>query len=374
MMEAKVHILHVIESLNPFGGTPVKLYYQVLNSAAHLKFTMCCVVSAGGLADKFEELGIEVIALNYRRNYNLHQARNIIRIIRERNVDIVHTHFARSNTYGRIAAILQGKPMIVSEHGIPRNTSLPMYFFDSLLNLFTSHHISNSQATLCSARKTVLLNRKNMSVIHNGIPDTFKELLRISMEDLKQEFGFRPNDFIILDVGSHVFWRSHITLIEAVSKLRFVIPEMKVILIGDGPTHSSLRKAVEESRLEGQVFLLKRVERKKVHRFMCSADIYVNPAISEGFGIATVEAMLCELAIVCANSGSLPELINHNKEGKLFEPKNADELSQCILELYKSKEMGKFLGKNARKRALERFSIGQFVKAFEEKYLSTIEP
>lgn len=372
-MSSKIHILHIIDRLYPFGGTAVKLLYQVLNSSQNFKFTICCLVEAGGLAKKFLDTGVDVITLNYKKNYDLRQISDIMRIINERNIDIVHTHFARSNTYGRIAALFTGKPMILSEHAIPRNTALPMFFFDSFLNLFTSYNISNSYATLKSVKKTVFLNRGNMSVIYNGVPDTFKDQPGISHKQLRQEYGFNSDDFIILYVGGFTNWRNHIALIEAVSKLQPRIPRIKMVLIGDGPEYNSLKGLVKKYKLEDKVFILGYLGREKVLQFMSCADIYVNSAILEGFGIATVEAMLCELPVICANSGSLPELIDHNKEGLLFEPKKTEELSQCILELYHSEKKRNDLGKAARKKALNKFNIEQFVRAFEKKYLSMVE-
>ena len=105
---------------------------------------------------------------------------------------------------------------------------------------------------------------------------------------------------------------------------------------------------------------------------MPAADLYVNPAISEGFGIATVEAMLCELPVICSNSGSLPELIRDGVEGLLFRPMDEESLSQKILCLYKSKDLQRSLGKSARKSALKRFNVKSFVEAFENIYLSMI--
>ena len=112
------------------------------------------------------------------------------------------------------------------------------------------------------------------------------------------------------------------------------------------------------------------MDREKVHRFIRAADVYVNPAILEGFGIATVEAMLCELAVVCADSGSLPELVEHERNGLLFSPKDLDGLSRCILSLYRSAELRQKLGRAARERALDKFNIKRFVSSFEEKYRS----
>jgi len=371
--DKKIHILHVTETLFPFGGTPAKLLYQVLNSSPRFKFTICCVVSEGELAGKFREAGVEVIVLNRKKNYDVFQINDIVSIIKSRKVDIVHTHFARSNTFGRIAAILSAKRIIVSEHGILRNTSFPVFIFDNILNNFTAHHASNSYATMSSVQKKIFLNKRNMSVVHNGVPDVFTDYLVIPKEVLKAEFGFNPDDFIILNIGSHIPLRDHCTLIEAVNQIRHSIPRVKVVQIGDGIEHGLMEETIRRHELQNIFFLWGNLDREKVHRFICATDLYVNAAILEAFGIATVEAMLCERPVICANSGSLPELIDHEQEGLLFEPKNVDELSERILSLYRSKELRESLGKAARKRALEQFNIKQFVDAFEEKYLSMIQ-
>lgn len=369
-MDKKIHILHVIENLRPYGGTPVKLLYQVSNSSPTFKFTVCCVVSEGELAGRFRERGNEVIVLNRERNYDLGQIFDIMDIIKTRNIDIVHTHFARSNTFGRIAAILTGKPMIVSEHGMVRNSSLPVFLFDNLLNLFTAHLVANSHGTLRVVQERVFLNRRNMSIIYNGVPDMVKDYLKIPKEKLRLEYGFNADDFIILNAGSHVFWRNHETLIEAVAKIRPLIPSMKVVQAGDGKRYPTLVETVRKFKLDDIFFFWGNTQREKILRFMPAADIYVNAALLEGFGIATVEAMLCELPVVCANAGSLPELVTHDIDGLLFEPKDVEGLSQCILSLYHSESLRKRLGQTARKKALGKFNIQQFVNAFEKKYLS----
>jgi len=371
-VDRKIHILHVIEALREFGGTPVKLLYQVSNASPNFKFTICCVIDEGELAQKFREKGIEVVALNHKKNYDLRQINDIVNIIKSRKIDIVHTHFARSNTYGRIAALLSKRPAIVSEHGLVRNTSLPVLFFDNFLNFFTSHLVVNSYATLRNVQKKVFCNRGNMSVIYNGVPDLFRDNLTIPKEKLKRAYGFNAEDFIILNIGGHLFWRKHMNLIKAVAKTRALVPQLKVVQIGPGYDRKAMEAAIKEFDLGDIFFFWGKTQREKIHNFIYAADVYVNCAVLEGFGIATVEAMLCELPVVCANAGSLPELINHEKEGLLFEPTNSEELAQNISTLYKSQALRRKLGKAARVRALEKFGIERFVKEFEEKYQSMI--
>ncbi len=369
-MNTPIHVLHITEVLISYGGTPIKLLYQVLNSSKDFKFTVCCIAQEGNLADDFRAAGVEVIALNRKKNYDLRQIGDIASIIKNRQVDIVHTHFARSNTFGRIAAILAGRPVIVSEHGIVRNNSILVFFFDNVLNLFTANLVANSRATLASVRKRVFFNRANMSVIYNGVPDMPREYLKIPQNDLKREHGFKPDDFLVLNVGSHIPARNTIALVEAVARIRPLIPELKVVQIGGGSERAALEIAIEKHNLKEIFFLWGITDREKIHRFIRAADVYVNPALLEGFGIATVEAMLCGLPVVCADSGSLPELVEHEKNGLLFKPHDIDGLSQCILSLYRSAELRRRLGRAGRETALDKFNIKQFVSSFEEKYRS----
>lgn len=368
-----IHVLHVLEQLGEFGGTPVKLLYQITHASPDLCYTVCCINREGGLAGRFRDEGVEVVALRRDKNYDIRQLSEIAHIITSRDVDIVHTHFARANTYGRLAALLTSRPMITSEHGILRNTTLPLYFFDSVLNLFTNFHISNSYATLRSAQNTIWLNRQNMEVIYNGVPDTFGGSQPETRNRAREYLDIGSDAFVVLDVGSHIPMRDHSTLFRAAKNLSRKIPGLQVIQIGDGPNRKAMEEAVVEYGVEDYVELLGYVERDRVHEYMKAADVYVNPSLLEGFGIATVEAMLAGIPVVCANAGALPELFDEGEHGFLFAPENEAELSEIIQRLHRAPEDREQIGKKARQHALEKFSVKRFVRAFESKYRKMVE-
>ena len=372
-MDSRVNILQVIDTLNPFGGTAAKLLHQVRNSNGKVKFTICCTCRAGQMAEKFRREGVEIIELNGRKNYDIRQIFDIRRVIREKNIDIVHTHFARANTFGRIAAFLSGKPVMVSEHGILRNTNPLVTFFDNILNLFTRYNVSNSRATMESVKKTIYLNRKNMSVIHNGVPDNFNGNSKVNRNETRKKYGLGKDDFVILEIGGQIALRSQRTIIDAVESLKDTIPNIKAVLIGDGPLHKSLTKYVSERGLEKYVFLPGYVERDDVYELMQASDIYVNATVKEGFGFAMAEAMLAGLSVTGADAGSIPEIIDDDVNGLLFEPGNAEALSECIIKLYESEELRRKTGLAGRGKILEEFNIEKFVKSFEDKYLSMVK-
>ena len=368
----KIRVLHVIEKLNAYGGTPIKLLWQIKKSSHLFEFVMCCIVTEGTLANKFKDEGIEVISLNRKKNYDLKQIIEIVNIIRDKNIDIVHTHFARSNTYGRISAILLGRPIIVSEHGIKRNVSLPVVLMDNFLSFFTRFHVCNSFSTERSVKQAIKFNNRNLRVIYNGVPDIYTGITKKRKLEIRKKYGFSEHDFIILNVGSHIPLRDQKTLINAVARIENKIDNISVVLIGDGETHGFLSKKINQLHLNNIISLWKRIPRESVHEFLHVVDLFVNPALLEGFGIGTVEAMLCELPVICAESGSLPELIEDDKDGLLFEPGNEQQLSEAIMKFYDNKTYSKEMGKNARINALKKFNVDVFARKFESLYLNMI--
>jgi len=367
-----MHILHVVGRLNDFGGTPIKILYQIGNASKDVKYTVVCMVEAGHLAPRFRGYGVQVINLGYSQAFDIRQLFELYKLIKEIKPDVVHTHFARSNGYGRVAALLAGCKIVTSEHGIKRNTKPYVCVLDSILNIITDCHVSNSHATMSSSLRTIKFNRKNMQVIHNGVPDIPKLTGSSEKKLLRAKFGLSEKDMLVLDVGSHIELRNHECLIEAIASLKGKAPPIKLVLIGDGPHRQKILHSIEENGVSKEVLLLGRVERDEVHKIMQLADVYVNPAYAEGFGIATVEAMLLERAIVYCNSGALPELLVNEVSGLSYSPKNSSELAEKILRVFESKDLRNSLSKQARQRALNMFSIERFVDDFEELYRSVM--
>lgn len=371
-MTETIRVMHVIFQLNPYGGTPVKLLYQVQGSKDKIAFSMCCLRDRGRLADSFEDVGVDIIALQESNSFSLGQIWRIAGLIRKLKIDIIHTHFTHANTAGRLAAILSGRPMIVSEHGIIRNTTLIARLADSCLNLFTRYNVSNSQATLQSVRRTTLFRRRNMRVIYNGVPDLTANPPAVTPEAAHLLAGINERDFLVLGIGSHIPIRRWELLIQAAADLRKTIPNLKVIQLGEGPESSRYQSMIDELDCSDWVNFHGVADRETVHAVLPRADIVVNPAVEEGFGIATVEAMLCSRPVICADAGSLPEIVVDRETGILIEPGSLDALKNAITYLNGSAEERARLGERAREAALESFNIPRFCVEFEDLYKSMV--
>ncbi|KYC64649.1 glycosyltransferase family 4 protein [Heyndrickxia coagulans] len=149
---------------------------------------------------------------------------------------------------------------------------------------------------------------------------------------------------------------------EAVLALAKVIKEKKNTNInlhfagkGDNKYEEELRKLIVDLGLEGNVFFLGNV--KDMYLIRKSMDIELVCSRAEAFGRVTVEAMLCSLPVIGANTGGTTELIKNGYNGFLYQQGNSDDLASKILLFLEDKSLILKLGENAFESVKDKFTI-----------------
>ena len=98
------------------------------------------------------------------------------------------------------------------------------------------------------------------------------------------------------------------------------------------------------------------------------SKIFVLPSVSEGMPNSLMEAMALEMPCIASNVGGVPELIEHNVDGLIFEPKNTKKFADLIRLLLEDENLQKKLGINARKKMVNKFNWNQIIKKVEILY------
>ena len=98
------------------------------------------------------------------------------------------------------------------------------------------------------------------------------------------------------------------------------------------------------------------------------SKIFVLPSVSEGMPNSLMEAMALEMPCIASNVGGIPELIEHNVDGLIFEPKNPKKFADLIRLLLEDENLQKKLGINARKKMINKFNWNQIIKKLEIFY------
>src|SRR5258708_15980181 len=120
----------------------------------------------------------------------------------------------------------------------------------------------------------------------------------------------------------------------------------KLVLIGDGPERSAAEYLVRKKKLGRHVNFLGKQDR--VYQFLSEADLFLLPSDMESFGLAALEAMACEVAVVATNVGGLPEVVEHGVDGYLFTPREVENGARYALEILSLADRGRAMGQKAR--------------------------
>ena len=123
---------------------------------------------------------------------------------------------------------------------------------------------------------------------------------------------------------------------------------LRLLYVGDGNMKSALERKVDERSLGKCVKFFGSVPHEKVSEMYKLADLYIIPSLFEGTPIALLEAMYNGLPIIGANVNGINNLINHEKNGLLFEKGDAEDLKEKIEVLAEDKDIYGELGNTAR--------------------------
>lgn len=180
-----------------------------------------------------------------------------------------------------------------------------------------------------------------------------------SMPEINKNKNRAKNDLgldkdIILSASRLVPWKGFGTLIEIMPKLLEVNQNFTLLIAGEGPDYGHLLEKIKELKLEKNVELLGRVERKILFRYMAAGEMFVLNTAYEGLSHLIIEAMSSNLPVITTEAGGNVELIENNKTGILIEYDNKEELISAILKLWQDKNLSEVLAKNAKEK-VEKF-------------------
>lgn len=370
-MNDRIVILHVMESLFSKGGTPRKLLSLVDNGGKD-KFLHVFLVfhnHPDNLSDELRRAGAIVEEVSRPKNYDIRLLFDIRRMIRKYKVNIVNTHFARSDIFGVIVGLMCGVPVIKSVHGILWNDSKLFIYIDRLLARFRYLTTCNSGASLKAERKRS--HTKKLKVIHNGVVPRECKLSDEESRVFRHELGITPDAFLVGHVGGLIELRRQDLIIEAVSILYEKGIDVYCAIAGKGPEKSRLKEHAQSLNISNRVRFLDYID--DVGEFLTSIDVFVNMARSEGFGIAVVEAMFAGAPVVLANAGAHPELIVDGESGILVSEGSSQELADALTRLAENSSLRQRLGEGGKRRANEKFTISRFVRNFENLYETCVK-
>ena len=301
----------------------------------------------------------------------------LIRLIRRVRPDIIHVNGSKVSVLGAIAGRILGVPRIISStHGWPFLEERPTWQRSILRiavrigSLFQDSIICVSELDYEVALGEHIAEPPKFTQIHNGVDP--KKHLFLERNEARQKLFARediiPKDyFIIGTIAEYTKNKGLYYLIEAVHNMINIQDNILVLLMGWGEEKEFLQKNIELHQLEKHIVLVDFLP--EAFTYLKALDVFIFPSIKEGFAYALLEASLAELPIVATNVGGNPEIIENFKNGLLINPRSPQEIINAIAHLVRNPDVCINLGKAARKKVIEKFSIESMVRQTEELYL-----
>lgn len=187
---------------------------------------------------------------------------------------------------------------------------------------------------------------------------------------MRQAEGLSAEDFVILCTGELNENKNQKTLVSAAAMLKDRIPNLKVLLAGNGPKEQVLRDQIQAKGLENVVKLLG--YRTDLEKLVPAVDLVVSCSHREGMPLNIIEAMLCKKPVVASHNRGHDELVEDGRTGYLFACTDTGMLAQRITELYNSPSAADRIGSSAF-RAVQPYSVGAVRESLQALIDSQLE-
>lgn len=170
----------------------------------------------------------------------------------------------------------------------------------------------------------------------------------------------------LLTIGSLVNKKNQAYLIPVVRELIKRNIAVELNMLGNGPNLELIRKTISEEGLEKHIFMRGNVN--NVPEYLQNSDLYLHPATYEPFGLAILEAMASGLPCVTLNGRGNLDIIEHKKNGFVFEKQNREEYIETIISLIQNQELFQKISMEGKARSRD-FDMPKYIEKIFKLYL-----
>lgn len=388
----RLKILFIITRLIQGGAQKMALSMAEQLSRKGHSVVLACGPQAGvegSLLPLARKMNIEVIVVNglVREEHPLKDflaMASLYWLIDGRKFDVVHTHTSKAGIIGRIAARMAGVPVIIhSSHGhvfspganIPgvsnRKLMTKVFWLAEKIVAGMCHRI----VTLTEMEKQDwiklgLAPASKIEVLYNAIPLEEFDPDSVSAGEktrFKSSLGLEPFHKIVTITGRLTSEKGHDYLLEAIKLVAGKIPDVRLLIAGEGPERPDLEMLARKYGITQNVVFLGL--RDDVKHILAISDLFVLASRYEGFGLVLLEAMAMRVPVIATGVGGVPEIIDDGVTGILARHGRPDEFAAGITELLQNSEKAGRIASAGRQIVTRDFSLAKMVDGFENLYL-----
>lgn len=301
--------------------------------------------------------------------YTILAGSKLARIAEKSDLDLLHIHYAiPAGVSAYLAKQISGVPVAITAHGSDIHT----LGVDPAYNPVISHVFDNIDglSTVSEYMKREMEEKfshnKEIEVLYNPIDiEKYKRIdtklcdFRIQHEkNFVHVSNFRP-------VKNAPF------IVEAFAEVVKEHPDTGLIMVGEGPERKKCEEMANKLGIRDNVtFQGVRVSIAPIYN---CASALLSASTNESFGLTIAESMSCEIPVIAPKVGGIPEVIDHEVNGYVYELGNSESLVKYMLELLDDPQRVRQMGAKGRQKVIDKFEAGKIADKYIKWYNKVLE-
>jgi L-malate glycosyltransferase len=356
-------VMHVMQ----VAGAEVLVKQIIERLSAEIDATVFCLDALGELGQRLLDNGIPVVVLNRKPGFDRGLIRKLAKEVREREIQVMHAHQYTPFFYTALARAVGGckTKIVFTEHG--RHYPDVVSWKRRLVNrLFLQRYADVSTACCDFSARAVEANDGFTKVVtlRNGV-DINLLPARGSQESqnaLRQRLGLSPHIKYVACVARFHPIKDHPTLLRAWKHVVDQLPNVKLLLVGDGADKQACQEKCREWGMADKVEFWG--IRHDIAEILRAVDVFALTSISEAASLTLLEAMASECPCVVTDVGGNAEHLKAEVHGFLAPRGDDVAIAKYLCRLLQDERLSRTLGAAARQQVVEHFTMTKTVEAY----------
>jgi glycosyltransferase involved in cell wall biosynthesis len=330
--------------------------------------SVLCLRHLGEFVPIIEKLGIEVILLPQKQNsVDYLSFLKVAKILREKKIDVIHTHNTQPLIDGTLGALLAGvKTIIHTDHSREFPDKRRYMFAEWLLSHFVYKMVGVSKPTSRDLITYERISPRKVVTVLNGI-DGSNFGITVDKQKKRRELGI-TGEGPVIGLGVRLSEEKGVAyLLRAMPEIIKQYPDINLVIAGKGASEKSLKREAADLGIEkNTLFIGPRLDMPEVLKVL---DLYVLPSLREGLPTILLEAMAAGCPIVATDVGGNHMAITHGESGSLVESKNPGALAAEIVRVLGDEQLRNSYARRGLELFRSNFTAQAMTAQYEKLYL-----
>ncbi|MBS0261723.1 MAG: glycosyltransferase family 4 protein [Planctomycetes bacterium] len=338
----------------------------------------------GSLLERAQNRGLDVRLIpELRREIHIgrdwHSYRQMVRMLREIQPEVVHTHSSKAGVLGRAASWKLKIPTVHTIHGSP------FHPYQSRLAYEVYRRAEKWAAARCDKLVSVcnamtdqyvaagVAPREKFVTVYSGMDvEPFLNPPR-ARDVVRQELGFAADDIVVGKIARLFELKGHADIIVAARQVVDRNPHVRFLFVGDGSLRNQLEQQISEAGLTGRFVFTGLVPPTQVPELIGAMDIVVHASLREGLARVLPQGLIAGKPVVSYDVDGAREVCIPQETGCLLPAQDLEQLAAALVMLADHPEIRQKFGETGRARFTDQFRHETMTRRLREIYQQVLE-